>query len=303
MRTAKSVLIGAGSIALDTLEGPFGRVEDELGGSALYFALAASLIGPVRILAATGTDVESRLREVVADRDIDLELVSVLDSPTYRWHARQVKDGHNVYIESDETIYRAWKPRLPDDPRWIFIGSMETRLQLEIARAVRSEAQMLAADSMSSYAIEAPVEAQDLIAACDWFFCNEEEFAALGGDPGNPEAFRRRHGLRALCLKSGPGGVLVLGDGFQARGPALAPRAVVDTTGAGDALAAGFLARWLQLGGDDASIPQALAYGLACASLTIEDIGLRGLLEATPEGLRRRVSQTRITLSGGGTRG
>ena len=40
------MLVVAGSIALDTLEGPFGRVTGELGGSALYFALAASLLGP-----------------------------------------------------------------------------------------------------------------------------------------------------------------------------------------------------------------------------------------------------------------
>ena len=49
-------LLVAGSVALDTRDGPFGRVHETLGGSAVYFALAASLIVPVKVVAPVGVD-------------------------------------------------------------------------------------------------------------------------------------------------------------------------------------------------------------------------------------------------------
>ena len=53
------------------------------------------------------------------------------------------------------------------------------------------------------------------------------------------------------------------------RVPAVADRPVVDTTGAGDALAGGMLARWLSTGGEPSGLQDALVWGVACASITI----------------------------------
>src|SRR5205814_1176915 len=86
-------LLVAGSIALDNLEGSFGTVHDELGGSALYFALAASLIMPVRMMAPVGAETAGRLEAAIQGRPIDATLVAVLDEPTYRWRAVQGPRG------------------------------------------------------------------------------------------------------------------------------------------------------------------------------------------------------------------
>lgn len=290
-------LIGGGSIALDTLEGGFGRVENELGGSALYFCLAASLLTPVAMLAVAGTDVTESLHKAVEGRPIELGLLSILDAPSYRWRARQGAEGHNVFLGSDESIYDLWHPRLPEGAGWVFLGSMRTALQLQIARALRTRAELVAADSMSSYAVLAPREAQDLVTCCDWFFCNEEELEAMGGDPMDPEGFQRLKALRGLCLKSGPRGATVVVEGRRIQLPAL-PGPVVDTTGAGDALAGGLMARWQQLGGSISALPEALAYGIACASITIGAVGARGLLAATIEDVRRRVEELMARLGG-----
>jgi len=37
-------------VALDTIETPFGRVEEVPGGSAVHFSAAASVFGPVRVV-------------------------------------------------------------------------------------------------------------------------------------------------------------------------------------------------------------------------------------------------------------
>ncbi|HEX2647197.1 MAG TPA: hypothetical protein VHO95_08205, partial [Candidatus Dormibacteraeota bacterium] len=83
-------LLVAGSIALDTIDAPQGTIEDELGGSALYFALAASLILPVQIVAPVGADDAARVRAFAHSRPIDMSHLTVLDAPTYRWRAQQV---------------------------------------------------------------------------------------------------------------------------------------------------------------------------------------------------------------------
>src|SRR6202166_5434235 len=87
-------LLVAGSIALDTRDGPFGKVEETLGGSAVYFALAASLIVPVKVVAPVGVDGAKRVAQAFSGRSIDTELLQILDAPTYRWRAHQEHGRH-----------------------------------------------------------------------------------------------------------------------------------------------------------------------------------------------------------------
>jgi len=65
-------LLVAGSIALDSLDGEFGSVREEMGGSALYFALAASLIMPVRMVAPVGQESLATVKEILGSR-LELE--------------------------------------------------------------------------------------------------------------------------------------------------------------------------------------------------------------------------------------
>lgn len=283
-------LLVAGSIALDTLEGDYGVAPDELGGSALYFALAASLIMPVSLVAVVGRDDAEQVQAAVAGRPIDLEYLDVLDAPTFRWRARH-EAGGNVDLGRDDRIYDLWQPRTPNAyGGWAFAGSMRPSLQLAFLEQVRGAA-LLASDAMLSYVRSAPADAARVIGASTWFFANAAELTALGGDPNAADAFRAAHGLEGLVVKSGPGGAgLVTGDD-DVLVPALLSHPVVDTTGAGDAVAAGFLARRLTAPG--ATYRDALEHGIGCASITIEDIGLRALLRATPDVLAERVLEVR----------
>lgn len=273
-------LLVTGSIALDDLEGPFGAVGGELGGSALYFALAASLIGPVLVSAPVGEADSERVLSLLANRNVDATHLSVICAPTYRWSARQA-DGTNIDRGSRDSIYDTWSPVLPQAfDGWAFIGSMRPDRQAEAAEAL-SGARLLAGDSMRSYVASLPEAAHRLLDACSWFFSNEEELRALGGDPASPQDFRRARNLDGLIVKAGPRGATAWTEGGSIPMPAARARPVVDVTGAGDALAGGFLARWLRTGGTPEGLRDALAHGTACAALAISDIGLRGIAAAT----------------------
>ena len=283
-------LLVAGSIALDRLEGPHGVVEDELGGSALYFALAASLIMPVHMLAPVGRETVERLKRVIGSRPVDVSLLDVLDAPTYRWHS-QIDGGRNVDLGSRDTIYDVWEPRPPADfTGWAFVGSMRPDRQAQ-AVARLGGAGLVAADAMLSYIHARPPEAREVLSGSQWYFCNRDEFAALGGS--DPQRFREEWGLEGLVLKAGPDGVIAFVKGAALHVPAPRSHPVVDTTGAGDAMAAGMLARWLSAGASRRELRDALVWGVACASLTIADIGVRGLAAATHQQLLRRVEEVR----------
>jgi len=278
-----------GSIALDTREGPYGKVREELGGSAVYFALAASLIMPVRLSGPVGRDAEARLRRALKDRPIDTGSLEVLDAPTYRWTARQ-EHGRNVDLGSSDRIYDEWHPRLPEGfAGWAFVGSMRPDRQAEAMRGLHHRARLLAADAMLSYVKSQPPEAKDVLGRASWFFCNEEEFAALGG--ANPEQFRREWWLDGLVVKSGAGGITSQTADGRLHVPALPQHPAFDTTGAGDAVAGGMLARWLSTGGQRNGLRDAMVCGVACASLTIEAIGIRGIASATPQLLEQRMAE------------
>jgi cytidine kinase len=282
-------LLVAGSIALDTRDGPFGKVIETLGGSAVYFALAASLIVPVKVVAPVGVDGAKRVAKAFSGRPIDTELLQILDAPTYRWRAHQ-EHGRNIDLGSRDDIYDSWEPALPIGyDGWAFVGSMRPDRQAQVMAELLGSAERLAADAMLSYVLARLPEARDVLRRAAWFFCNQEEFAALGGK--NPEEFRRQWWLQGLVVKAGVEGLAAYTEFGVVRVPALTDRPVVDTTGAGDALAGGMLARWLTTGGQPNGLQDALVWGTACASITISSVGVKGIAKATRKQLDERVAE------------
>ncbi len=281
-------LLVAGSVALDTRDGPFGKVVETLGGSAVYFALAASLIVPVKVVAPVGGDGAKRVAQAFSGRPIDVEMLEILEAPTYRWRAHQ-EHGRNVDLGSSDDIYDTWAPSVPPDyTGWAFVGSMRPDRQAQLM-SMLGGARLLAADAMLSYVRGHAPEARDVLRRAAWFFCNQEEFAALGGK--DPEEFRRQWWLQGLVIKRGDQGLGAYTEYGALRVPALTTRPIVDTTGAGDALAGGMLARWSSTGGRPDGLLDALVWGVACASITIESVGVKGIAKATRKEMEDRVAE------------
>ena len=151
-----------------------------------HFALAASLVRPVEIVAPVGADAWVAVQAVLAGRPVDLSRVSLLDLPTYRWSALQ-QAGTNLDRGSIDGIYDRWEPDLPPGyDGWAFVGSMRPDRQLLAALSLRDSARLLAADSMRSYLTAHRERAEQVLGAAGWFFANREELLALGGDPDEP---------------------------------------------------------------------------------------------------------------------
>jgi hypothetical protein len=243
---------------------------------------------PVKVVAPVGFDGAKRVAQAFSGRTIDVDLLQILDVPTYRWRAHQ-EHGRNIDLGSRDDIYNSWEPSVPANfEGWAFVGSMRPDRQAQLM-GMLGGARLLAADSMLSYVQARPPEARDVLRRSGWFFCNEEEFNALGGK--EPEEFRRQWWLQGLVVKAGPLGLAAYTEYGVVRVPALTERPIVDTTGAGDAFAGGMLARWLTTGGLPAGLQDALVWGVACASITIASVGVKGIAKATQKELEQRVAE------------
>ena len=79
-------LLVVGSVAYDSIKTPHGEAADALGGSAVYFALAARCFAPVRLVGVVGDDFAPADAEFLATRGIDiLGLERVAGGRTFRW--------------------------------------------------------------------------------------------------------------------------------------------------------------------------------------------------------------------------
>jgi len=275
----------AGTVHVDDIVTPAGAATGLLGGSAVYFALAAARSAAVHVNGIVGADQAAAFLELLGGPRVTTEGMVVSDLPTFRWHARHDFDRWvAVDTFSDEGCDPTWRPRLPAEAaraEVLFLASMSPALQREVL--AQSGARLVGADSMTDYTGPEREAVREVVHASDVLFLNRSELASLTGAPittWREEAIAMCGvgRLRAVVVKAGPKGAsLVTADGVISLPPAPAAQ-VVDPTGAGDALAGGFLAACAAAErDDDAYFATALESGLRCAAAAISHFGVAGL--------------------------
>jgi sugar/nucleoside kinase (ribokinase family) len=274
----------AGSVHMDDITTPHGRRFRQIGGSALYFALAAAPQAPVHLNAIVGGDAEAELRQLLDGLPVDLGGLAVSDSPTFRWHA--VHDFQHWVAETvaeEPGCDSEWRPHLgPEAARAevLFLGSMRPSLQQEIL--AQSSARLIGMDSMTCFTGPERDAVLDVVGGCDIVFLNRLELSSLVPEAPDCTAAARsllgRSRLRVLVVKAGPTGAVLMTSTTTLERPAAPVDVVIDPTGAGDAVAGGFLGFCAAAGrDDDAVFPEALQDGLSRAAVTIGTFGTEGL--------------------------
>ncbi|MBV8529378.1 MAG: hypothetical protein JOZ75_13790 [Candidatus Dormibacteraeota bacterium] len=273
----------AGTLHRDDITTPHGR-RQSLGGSAAYFALAAAQYAPVLVNGIVGRDTSDEYAAMLRGAAIDLSGVVVSDGPTFVWHA--VHDFER-WVTSSECAEPGcdgeWHPALDEASRAapvLFLGSMHPGLQQAVL--AQSTARLVGADSMTVFMREDRAAVRAVVEAADILFLNAEEVEMLAGRDNWCDAARELCGtgrLRAVVIKQGPDGAACVTGSNVYDLPAHPVERVIDPTGAGDALAGGFLGYCAQEEVDtEAVFAQALAEGVRCAAAAVTTFGADGLL-------------------------
>jgi len=292
-------LLVVGSVALDSLETPFGRREDVLGGSASYFSTCASFFGPTRMVAVVGEDFPEEHVRFFASRGIDLAGLVRRPGRTFRWKGRYEFDLNTAHtLDTQLNVFAEFRPELPRayrDSEYVFLGNIDPDLQRAVLDQVRAP-RLVACDTMNFWIASKRDSLLQTLKRVDLLFVNDAEARELAGEHNVVRAARRilSFGPRAVVVKRGEYGSLFFSGDEVFAATAVPLPSVFDPTGAGDSFAGGFMgyvAR--QRREDHATMRRAIVLGSVLASFTVEQFSLDRLRSLTPDEIRARYAEAR----------
>lgn len=293
-------LLVTGSIGIDTVETPHGRAEQVLGGSSVYFSLAASCFTDVRLIGVVGEDFDDELFAPLHGRRIDLSAVERRPgSRTFRWQGRYagtMNEAETVAVELNVLAEAAAAvPGRFADSRFVFLANTHPEIQYEFARKFAG-ARLIVCDTMNLW-IETQREALlKVLGAVHGMVLNEGEARLLTGKDNWVSAGRAilDMGPQFVAIKKGEyGSVLVSRDDLFVLA-AYPTEKTIDPTGCGDTFAGGMLGYLAERGKwDRKSLRAAMARGTVLASFVIESFSVGTLAGVQPDDIQRRLRELR----------
>lgn len=290
-------LLVVGSVALDTVETPFGRVEEVLGGAATYASCAASFFAPVRVVGVVGEDFPQEHWEFLRARGIDLEGLQVRPGRTFRWSGFYDFDLNTAHtLRTELNVFEDFQPHLPPTYRstpFVFLANIDPELQHRVLDQMKAP-RFVACDTMNFWIEHRRQRLLELLARVDMVLMNDAEARQLCQTHSLIAAARQllRWGPRYAVIKKGEHGAMLFGQGSFFALPSYPLEEVKDPTGAGDTFAGGMLGYLASV--EEVSEPtlrRAVAYGSVMASFNVEDFSLNRLRTLTPEEIAQRYAQ------------
>jgi sugar/nucleoside kinase (ribokinase family) len=297
-------LLVVGSIGIDTVETPHGTRSEVLGGSATYFAYAASFFTSVRLVGVVGDDFPARYRDLLDSRRIDATgLETRPGGRTFRWRGKYSPDmNERETLEVHLNVLGDFSPRLPDPfcaCPYVFLANGAPTTQLAVLNQL-TRRQLVVADTMDLWIKTQHEELMTLLRRIDGLVMNDQEARLLTGDSNLVRAGRQIQALgpRFVILKKGEHGAMFFSRDETYVMPAYPTADVIDPTGAGDSFAGGFMG-YLAENGDigPATLKRAMACGIVTASFTVEGFSLDRLegIDRTAVDCRMRDYRTMMT--------
>lgn len=288
-------LLVVGSVALDSVETPFGKVKEVLGGSATYFSYSASFFTQVRLLATVGQDFPTEHVALLRDRGVDVAGLKTSEGRTFRWAGQYGYDLNEAKtLDTQLNVLASFRPVLDERLRrapFLFLANIDPELQLEVLRQMAERPRLVALDTMNFWIQRKREALLRVLAEGDVVTINDGEARQLAGEPNLVKAARAiaAMGPKTVVVKRGEYGAVMVSNGTFFVIPAFPLESVYDPTGAGDTFAGGFMG-YLAGQGDvtGAVLRRAMVYGSVMASFTVEDFSLNRLTRLRREEVDER---------------
>jgi sugar/nucleoside kinase (ribokinase family) len=273
-------IVVVGTVAFDTVETPFGRGENVLGGSATYFSTSASFFTDVSLVAVVGDDFPAEHISFLKSRDINTDGLQQIPGKTFHWTGRYGYDLNEAQtLDTQLNVLMEFRPHLPEsyrDADYLFLANIDPDLQTEVLDQVRRP-KLVACDTMNFWISSKPEALKKVLRKVDIVVINEGEARQFTNQSNLVKAARDiiALGCKRLVVKRGEYGVLMFTADSVFAAPAYPLEEVFDPTGAGDTFAGGFMG-YLANTGDlsEEGIRQAIIFGSVMASFNVEDFSL-----------------------------
>ena len=291
-------LVIVGSVALDTIETPRGKVVDALGGSAVYASLSASYFGPTAIVGVVGNDFPTSGIELLKSHNVNLDGLETQAGQTFRWSGKYLDWNRAETFSTDLNVFADFSPRLPESClccRSLLLANIHPRLQLQVLDQIEKY-EWVACDTMNYWITLCPDELTEVMRRVDIVFINDQEIREYTGVDNVFAAAEKiiSLGVKAVVVKRGEyGSVTVLEDDLFFA-PAYPVQDLKDPTGAGDCFAGGFMSYMAtQPALNKGAIRNAVRFGTVLAALDVAAFSVEGIINLDYSDLQKKVNQLR----------
>ncbi len=294
-----SILV-VGSVALDTVETPFKKVDGVLGGAASYFSTAASLYDQVNLVAVVGNDFPQQYLDFWRQHNVNLAGLQVQEGKTFHWHGRYHLDMNSRdTLDTQLGVFADFHPVVPDayqQSSLVFLANIQPDLQLEVLDQVPA-GRFTVLDTMELWITTARAQLTQVMKRVDVLLMSEEEVRQFTNQASIMTAVRQFFdlGLKYVVVKLGSYGALLFGaDNTYFSAPSYPLEEVIDPTGAGDSFAGGFLGylSTVQPHADGRydvdDLKRAIVHGNIIGSFACANFGIESLCSLTMEQIAAR---------------
>lgn len=290
-------VVVVGSVALDTVKTPMAEIKRGLGGSAIHFSNAASVLEKVKLVGIVGEDYPQEGIAFCHHKGIDIEGLEKAKGKTFHWEGYYKGDmSEAITVNTELNVFAEFSPKIPESYRneeFLFLANMAPTLQFDVLNKMKN-LKLSVMDTMNFWIESQKDNVLDVMRHVDIALLNDAEALMLSGMHTLKHAaeWLLKLGLKYVVIKKGANGAIVMGKDEYFVCPAYPVDNVVDPTGAGDSFAGGLVSYIAHKGTlSKESLREAMIYATAVASFNVEAISIEGLYNVTPKNVQERVDK------------
>src|SRR3989338_2363028 len=285
-----------GTVALDTIETPFGKLERGLGGSATYASISASMFSKPAILSIIGEDFPKEHIEMFRKKNIDTSGIKI-EGKTFHWEGFYEFDMNEAKTRKTELNSLAdFQVNVPDsykEIKHVFLANIDPSLQLDALRQMKKPS-LVVLDTMNFWISSKKKELLEVIKKADIFILNDGEARQLFETANLVKAANEalKLGPKAVIIKKGEHGSLLFTKNKHFSAPGYPLEVIKDPTGCGDTFGGafiGYLAKTKDY--SEPNLRKAIIYGSVIASYNAEDFSLNRLKNLTMQDVEKRYNE------------
>ena len=288
-----------GSVAYDTVTTSYGKSIKQLGGSAIYFSIAASKFTNVYPVGVYGDDFDNSDIKLLTDNSINISNLKKEKGKTFFWEG--VYDNNDINsrktIITDLNVFEKFVPELDNTAKKsdiIFLANINPELQFDVLNQCKNinPSSFVGLDTMDLWINNSIESLNKVIFKSNVILIDQYEASALSKVNNLKDAGLKilESGVDFVVIKKGEHGVLIFNKDYEVSIPGYLTNIVKDPTGAGDSFAGTFFGYLDKIGNeytyDNIFIATVLA--TVVASYTVEGFGVEALLKLDIDNIYER---------------
>ena len=296
-------IVVVGTFAFDDIRTPRGSKKRIIGGSCIYFSLAASLKSETKIISVVGKDFPKKIIKLLNKKKVDTDGLTVEPGRTFSWGGI-----YNTFSEDPETkftklnVFKNFSPEIPKSyskGSILFLGNIDPVLQNKVLD-LYPHPRIVGMDTMNFWINSNRKELDRILKRIDILTINELELRLIANKDSLDDCLNvlmKKYKIKYLIIKRGNSGSMLITNKIIKWIPSYPFCDVVDPTGAGDSYAGAlfsYLDRVRNI--NQKNILQGMIYASALSSFTIEKFGVERLLALKKGELNSRIKSLKKIL-------